>query len=326
MIVLQPTFYSFFHLSSINSLSHGCKVHNNNNNNIIAKGKEDSFLDHINAVRPSIKFTMEREQDGKLPFLDCSLQRDGTRHIISKVYRKKTHTDRYLQYHSHHPVHVRRGVVKSLFDRAARVTSKPEDLHTEEEHLRNVFSMNGYPRDFVEKSILQAQNRNVGEQDQDREGMFVSIPYVSGLSEDIRRICRRYNIRVVFKPGYTIRNCLSRVKTRLSDGMQSKVVYSVPCSCGQYYVGETVRILETRIAEHKEACSRGELEKSAIEHAWQNQHSIEWGGTRIMDRASGRMELILKEALHIGLLQPGLNRDIGTELPGCWVSTIRALT
>ena len=104
----------------------------------------------------------------------------------------------------------------------------------------------------------------------------MSIPYVSGLSRDIRRICR---IRVVFKLGYTIRNCLSRVKTCLSDGMQSKVVYSVPCSCGQCYVGETVRRLETRIAKHKEACSRGELEKSAIaEHAWQNQHSIEWGG------------------------------------------------
>ena len=42
-----------------------------------------------------------------------------------------------------------------------------------------------------------------------------------------------------------------------------------------------------------------------------------------MDKASGRMELVLKEALHIGLLQPGLNRDIG---PGYWVSTIRALT
>ena len=89
----------------------------------------------------------------------------------------------------------------------------------------------------------------------------------------------------------------------------------------------TVRRLETRIGEHKEACSRGELEKSAIaEHAWQNQHSIEWNGTRIVDRASGRMELVLKAALHIGLLQPGLTRDIGTELPGCWVSTIRALS
>ena len=68
------------------------------------------------------------------------------------------------------------------------------------------------------------------------------------------------------------------------------------------------------IIKHKEACSRGELEKSAIaEHAWQNQHSIEWDGTWIMDRASGRIELVLKEALHIGLLQPGLNRDVTAE-------------
>ena len=46
------------------------------------------------------------------------------------------------------------------------------------------------------------------------------------------------------------------------------------------------------MAEHKEACSRGELEKSAIaEHAWQNHRPID-------DRGSRRMEL---EALHIGL-------------------------
>ena len=41
-----------------------------------------------------------------------------------------------------------------------------------------------------------------------------------------------------------------------------------------------------------------------------------------MDRASGRMELVFKETLPIRLLQPGLNKDVGTELPGCWVSTI----
>ena len=34
------------------------------------------------------------------------------------VFRTETHTDRYLQFESHHPMHVKRGVVRSLYDRA----------------------------------------------------------------------------------------------------------------------------------------------------------------------------------------------------------------
>ena len=30
-------------------------------------------------------------------------------------YRKQTHTDRYLNYRSHHTVHVKRGIIKSLY-------------------------------------------------------------------------------------------------------------------------------------------------------------------------------------------------------------------
>ena len=76
---------------------------------IVKKGKEEELLDHLNSVRPSIKFTMELEKDGKLPFLDCSLQRGEDGMLTSTVYRKPTHTDRYLHYTSHHPVHVKRG-------------------------------------------------------------------------------------------------------------------------------------------------------------------------------------------------------------------------
>ena len=59
---------------------------------IVKKGKEEELLDHLNSVRPSIKFTMELEKDGKLPFLDCSLQRGEDGMLTSTVYRKPTHT------------------------------------------------------------------------------------------------------------------------------------------------------------------------------------------------------------------------------------------
>ena len=50
-----------------------------------------TLLDHVNSIRPSIQFTMEKEQDDKLHFLDvlvtCTEQ--GFR---SSVYRKPTFT------------------------------------------------------------------------------------------------------------------------------------------------------------------------------------------------------------------------------------------
>ena len=44
------------------------------------------------------------------------------------------------------------------------------------------------------------------------------------------------------------------VNKRLPTELSSGVVYQVPCSCGKVYIGETIRRLETRIKEHKDAC------------------------------------------------------------------------
>ena len=120
------------------------------------------------------------------------------------------------------------------------------------------------------------------------------IPYVAGMSEDIRRVCRKFNIRVVFKSRQTLRSLLTKVK-----GKQSNVVYRVPCSCGQVYIGETKQRLETRLKECQDACERGMMERSAVaEHACENHHPINWMETTALDHGKGQ-ELLLKEALHI---------------------------
>ena len=57
------------------------------------KSQTDNFTAHLNTQHPSIKFTMEREENGTLPMLDAKIHknRDGT--VKCTVYRKKTHTD-----------------------------------------------------------------------------------------------------------------------------------------------------------------------------------------------------------------------------------------
>ena len=54
------------------------------------------------------------------------------------------------------------------------------------------------------------------------------LPYVVGMSEDIRRVCRKFNIRVVFKSGQTVHSMLTKVKDTLPIGKQFNVVYRIP--------------------------------------------------------------------------------------------------
>ena len=139
------------------------------------------------------------------------------------------------------------------------------------------------------------------------------LPYTEGVSDDIRRVCRKFGMKVVFRSGHSLRSTQTKVKDALSMEKISKVVYQVPCSCGKAYVGETVRRLQTRMKEHWDACQKGALEKSALaEHAWESHHPINWEGITVVDQARTPKELLLKEAIHIWVLNPpSLNSDGG---------------
>ena len=66
------------------------------------------------------------------------------------------------------------------------------------------------------------------------------------------------------------------------------------------HVVKTIRRLELRLQEHKEARNQGQLEKSAIvDHAWRHDQRIEWDNTAVIDWATRHKEFLVKEALHI---------------------------
>ena len=83
---------------------------------------------------------------------------------------------------------------------------------------------------------------------------------------------------------------LTKVKDTLLLGKQSNVVrisYS-HAAAARSTSGETKQRLETRLKEHRDACERGKMEKSAVaEHAWENHHSIDWEETTVLDHGRG---------------------------------------
>ena len=113
---------------------------------IIPKGNHDTMLQYLNSIDPHIKFTIEQPNtEGGIPFLDTFPKPHGE-DIVVAVYRKPTHTDRYLDFNSSHPVSAKRAVVRALMDRAENVCSDPEILAKEIDHLSKVLHYNNYPQ------------------------------------------------------------------------------------------------------------------------------------------------------------------------------------
>ena len=84
----------------------------------VSATEAERLLSHFNSVEPSIQFTLEREKDIHLPFLDLNVSRGVRENLETKVYRKLTHTDKYLAFDSHHPICHKKSVAKTLLRRA----------------------------------------------------------------------------------------------------------------------------------------------------------------------------------------------------------------
>ena len=158
---------------------------------------------HLNNIEPSIQFTVERETNRKIYFLDITVCRQDHGRLSTKVFRKPTHTERYLSFHSHHPVAHKRAVVKSL----KIIPSSSDQRSKEMKYVTAAMVANGYPKRFVidvgkPKRLVQQLSTTAP----DAAKGFCILPYIKGTSEPIKQILSNYNIKVAQKPHQTIGN------------------------------------------------------------------------------------------------------------------------
>ena len=93
----------------------------------------DEFHSHLNSINANIKFTIEIESEGSIAFLDTKTTRqdDGSITVSVLMYRKATHTDRYLDFKSHHHPQHKHSVVHTLMDRAKNIALRETKRVTE---------------------------------------------------------------------------------------------------------------------------------------------------------------------------------------------------
>ena len=153
---------------------------------------------------------------------------DGS--IMTSVYRKPMHTDRYLSYNSNHPPHVKRGVIKSLLNRG-RDISAWSTHGSEIENVRSAPEANGYPRSLInkEETILKQRLDDSDHGEEEKPPATAVIPFISVFSERVRKIRKDYGIRTAFRTGCTLAKLLTHVKDPTKKEEIIGAVYKIKC-------------------------------------------------------------------------------------------------
>ncbi len=115
------------------------------------------LLEVFNCQHPDIKLTSEMEIDQRLPYLDILVKRNNVRGTRAgeqrsfslSIHRKPTHSNKYLNFGSHHPLSLKRNTFHGLYLRNRRLLKNHQvGRRRETQYLLETFASrrNGYPR------------------------------------------------------------------------------------------------------------------------------------------------------------------------------------
>ena len=136
------------------------------------------------------------DKDGNqhLPVLDLDIHRLSDGSYKFKSYRKSTHTDQYLNFNSHHPLHQKLGIVRTVFDRANTLISTEEDRLAEISSIKAALRLCNYAnwtfrqvqKMMKNKKRDQTKKKTPKSESAKTSGKLVALPYAA-------RILKKYD-------------------------------------------------------------------------------------------------------------------------------------
>ena len=144
------------------------------------------------------------------------------------------------------------------------------------------------------------------------------INCIKGLSDELSRILRKFNINVYTYPYKTIRNILPKIKDSVDDIYKRGAIYKIPCKdCSNVYVGETGRCFNTRLSEYKRDLKPINLAKlkeddlnkktALVKHCFNCEHRIDFGNFEILDYNIDYDKRKFLESLYINNTKNSIN-------------------
>lgn len=270
--------------------------------------KIETVLETFNAWHPKLNFTVEKETQKQLRYLDMTIiRKDRT---LEKMWYPKQKNGRYLDYYSESPYSHKLNTVCALIDRAIKLSDvkhREKSIKTAKEILKQ----NNYPSEMVQrilkKRVHKLYNSMENSKPHQETTTYASIKYIPGLSEKTQKVLKRHNITTAHQPVDKIKAVThTKLKDKIPITQQKNVVYSVPCGvCDKKeYVGQSSQTLEKRLAQHKYSIKTGTSLTGLSQHAIEHGHQFNFAQTRILDKVENDAKRLTTETLHIKLKEP----------------------
>ncbi|XP_055527924.1 uncharacterized protein LOC129720461 [Wyeomyia smithii] len=273
-------------------------------------------LDFLNSRHTTIKFTVEKEVEGKLPFLDLLITRKDNNKLKFGIYRKPTSTDRYITADSNHFGGQKQAAFHSMAHRIFNIPMEEQEFLAEKETIYKAAELNGYDKQFVDK-ILRKHERKKHRRDattlipENEEIRRVSLPFYPTITNPLKHTLRRYGINIAHKSVNTLRELLVNLKDKVPQDEQAGI-YKIPCKdCDAVYIGQTRRKVKVRLKEHRRAVEMNKTSESSVAtHTVSNQHEIDWDKAGLIKSINKTGLLNAWESMYIATAkQPLMNDD-----------------
>ena len=293
------------------------------------KQEADKFLEFLNKQHKNIKFTIECENNKKLPFLDILIERASNKFQTS-VYRKSTFTGLGSSFFNFTPIIFKYSAIKTLIFRAFNISSNYQNFHLELEFLKNFFTNNGYPitvfykivNEFLNKTF-NYNNKNSNIFEVPKLELYFKFPFFGTQSDKLKteltNVLNKYfpyiKPKFIFINNFKTGNFF-KFKDELPKDCVSGVVYKFCCPlCGGFYIGSTIKTLKCRVSQHNGTSCRTGLPVKAS-HSSIRDHTIRSCNTnidiskfKILIRNNNESALRLLESILIYKEKPGINTN-----------------
>ena len=271
-----------------------------------------NFLNFLNNRHLNIKFTIEKQNNHSIAFLDVFISGTNNQNLTLQIYHELSYTGLLLNFKSFTSFSYKISLIKCLIDRLFKICNNCNSFHNDIENIKSDLIKNAYPPFLIDKIIKKYLNQN---QLKDKSDVhYFKLPYIGNLSHHIKnelsKLCKEFckenfNIRLVFN-SFKIKNYFAYKDPILYD-LKSFLVYKFTCaSCSSSYIGETCRHFKTRIEEHIKKDNKSLIFKylHSSETCFDSYNSLCF---KIIDKANSKFDLKITEALHINWRKPNLN-------------------